>query len=410
MKFKLKSYNFNDFCISYIVFFSIVFQAIVPMGFILWVATIWLNLSKKPINPSKLVKGVEVWFILYYLLLILGMFWTDNQMFGLSKLENKLTFILFPVLFKFSRINLNLRTIFSILLLGLFVSLLFYELIGFYKSINYPVIEHSSYLTGAKFTLFMHRGYFALYLIIGISVCISRILNKKKLIIHLLLYTFFTLGLFQTFSKAGVLCFIVIHIIYIIHTIINKWNATNKKQLVFLISISMIAILLSIKSVIVRIDKTIFALNNIKLEENNSVESNQARLIMWNTSVKVIKENFFYGTGTGDYNDELIKRNKKHQNQGVVTSELNSHNQFLNTFVQLGLIGFLVLCALFYSYFRIALYNRDLLIVMIGISYLLNFLFESIIETQSGIILFCVLFICCTSSDLKINTLKPLKQ
>ncbi|MDO7612704.1 MAG: O-antigen ligase family protein, partial [Crocinitomicaceae bacterium] len=270
---------------------------------------------------------------------------------------------------------MNRRTIFSILLFGLFISLLFYESVGVYKSIYYPVVEHYSYLTGAKFTVFMHRGYFSLYLIIGISVCIARILNKKKLIIHLLLYAFFTLGLFQTLSKAGVLCFIVVHIIYIIHTIMNKWKTVKKKHIVFLLAVSMIAILFSIKSVIVRIDKTIYALNHIKLEDNNSIESNQARLIMWNTSVKLIKDNFIYGTGTGDYNDELIKRNKRYQNLGVVSSELNSHNQFLNTFVQLGLIGFLVLSAIFYSYFRIAFKNRDLLIVIIGVSFLLNFLF-----------------------------------
>ena len=410
MTFQLKSYNFNDFCLTYIVFFSIVYQAFVPIGFILWILTIWLNLNKRPINLSQQFKDVEFWFILYYLLLIIGMFWTDNQIFGLSKIENKLSFILFPILFRFSKINLNRRTIFSILLFGLFISLLFYESVGVYKSIYYPVVEHYSYLTGAKFTVFMHRGYFSLYLIIGISVCIARILNKKKLIIHLLLYAFFTLGLFQTLSKAGVLCFIVVHIIYIIHTIMNKWKTVKKKHIVFLLAVSMIAILFSIKSVIVRIDKTIYALNHIKLEDNNSIESNQARLIMWNTSVKLIKDNFIYGTGTGDYNDELIKRNKRYQNLGVVSSELNSHNQFLNTFVQLGLIGFLVLSAIFYSYFRIAFKNRDLLIVIIGVSFLLNFLFESIIETQSGIILFCVLFICSTSSELRKDTLKTLKK
>lgn len=410
MTFQLKSYNFNDFCLTYIVFFSIVYQAFVPIGFILWILTIWLNLNKRPINLSQQFKDVEFWFILYYLLLIIGMFWTDNQIFGLSKIENKLSFILFPILFRFSKINLNRRTIFSILLFGLFISLLFYESVGVYKSIYYPVVEHYSYLTGAKFTVFMHRGYFSLYLIIGISVCIARILNKKKLIIHLLLYAFFTLGLFQTLSKAGVLCFIVVHMIYIIHTIMNKWKTVKKKHIVFLLAVSMIAILFSIKSVIVRIDKTIYALNHIKLEDNNSIESNQARLIMWNTSVKLIKDNFIYGTGTGDYNDELIKRNKRYQNLGVVSSELNSHNQFLNTFVQLGLIGFLVLSAIFYSYFRIAFKNRDLLIVIIGVSFLLNFLFESIIETQSGIILFCILFICSTSSELRKDTLKTLKK
>ena len=240
------------------------------------------------------------------------MLWTDNQIFGLSKIENKLSFILFPVLFRFSKINLNIRTIFSILLFGLFISLIFYESIGVYKSIYYPVVDHYNYLTGVKFTVFMHRGYFSLYLIIGIAICISRMLDKKDFTIHLLLYTFFTIGLFQTFSKAGVLCFIVVHIIYIIHTIINKWKTAKKKHMVFLIAISMIAILFSIKSVIVRIDKTIYALNHIKLEDNNSIESNQARLIMWNTSLKVIEDNFIY---------EIVSIHQ--MNNAMITSRTN---------------------------------------------------------------------------------------
>ena len=169
---------------------------------------------------------------------------------------------------------------------------------------------------------------------------------------------------------------------------------------------SIIAIIFSVNTVIVRIDKTLYALQNIKLEENNSVETNQARLIMWNTSLKVISENFFLGTGTGDYNDELIKKNHLFKNYGVAKSELNSHNQFLNTFVQIGLIGFLVLSLIFYSFFRAVIKKQKIVLFLIGICFFINFLFESFIETQSGIILFCILMTISASSKLSLQSQK----
>jgi len=406
MELKLKSYNFNDFSLIYIVFFSIVYQSIVPIGFIFWIALIWVNTVSHPLKSITQLDRTEFWFIIYYLLLFIGMFWTDNLIFGLSKLENKLCFILFPVLFRISKFNLSLKSILSILIGGLFISLLVYEFIGLYKTLYYPEIANSSYFLGLNFTVYMHRGYYSMYLIIAICICIYRILNKDRLTTHLFLYFFFAIGSFQTLSKAGILCFVIIHVIYLLYILINNWKSINIKQLILLFSVSAIVIVFSVNTVIVRVNKTLHAIQNIKLENNNSVETNQARLIMWNTSLEVIHENFFLGTGTGDYNDELVKKNNHLKNYGVAKSELNSHNQFLNTFVQIGLLGFLALVLIFYSFFRAVIKKQKIVLLLIGICFFINFLFESFIETQSGIILFCILMTVSASSKLGLQTQK----
>ncbi|MFM8241239.1 MAG: O-antigen ligase family protein, partial [Crocinitomicaceae bacterium] len=129
--------------------------------------------------------------------------------------------------------------------------------------------------------------------------------------------------------------------------------------------------------------------SDIQLQNNNGLESSEIRLIMWNASLQVWKSNFIFGTGTGDYNDELKLYNTKHGNLGVVKEELNSHNQFLNTSVQLGLVGLLILIMIFLSSFLVypkSIWQTAILIVIFA-----NFLVESFIETQSGIVLFCVL-------------------
>ena len=133
------------------------------------------------------------------------------------------------------------------------------------------------------------------------------------------------------------------------------------------------------------------SVGNIQTKNNNSVESNTARVIMWNTSIDVWMENFVYGTGTGDYDDELTSKNLNYNNQGVAKERLNSHNQFLNTAVQLGLVGFIILLAIFLSSYFFS--ERKLWQSLILLVFFINFLVESFLETQAGIILFCTLLL-----------------
>ena len=76
---------------------------------------------------------------------------------------------------------------------------------------------------------------------------------------------------------------------------------------------------------------------------------------------------------------------------GVVKQRYNSHNQFLNTMVQLGLCGLSMIIMIFITGFKNALHTKDLLLFFTFLAFLLNFLFESFIESQAGIVLFCLL-------------------
>jgi len=140
-----------------------------------------------------------------------------------------------------------------------------------------------------------------------------------------------------------------------------------------------------------RFESMFDAVGNMQTKNNNSVESNTARIIMWNTSLDVWKENFLFGTGTGDYDDELTAKNIEYKNFGVAKERLNSHNQFLNSAVQLGLVGFLVLLMIFISSYFFS--EKKMWQLLILVVFLINFLVESFLETQAGIILFCTLLL-----------------
>ena len=59
-------------------------------------------------------------------------------------------------------------------------------------------------------------------------------------------------------------------------------------------------------------------------------------------SVFVIKKNLFFGVGTGDVKDELIKGYKYYNFQAGFQKQYNCHNQYLQFFVAFGIIGFFV--------------------------------------------------------------------
>ena len=379
-----------DYGIAWILFFSIFFQKFAPIGLgLILISTIYNRLSWKRVKFIQLcLKGPISWFILYYLLLLLGMLWSQNLNFGYTKLENKLTFILFPFLFSFSNITLKIPDWKNIFLFSLFFTLFTYECIASVKFLFYTDFDTSCFID-SPFIFFMHRSYFACYLVIGVILIFEKTKQEVN-ILNLFLIIFFTTGIFQSGSKSGTLCLFVVFLVYA-GIFFLKYS---KKYILLLISalLFLLGYLFFTNNLIKsRFELTAHTLKNFKVKENTSIESNMARLIMWNTSIEVWKEQFVFGVGTGDYDDVLTNKNIEFKNTGVSKERLNSHNQFLNTGVQLGIIGFLVLLMIFISSWLIKPNStwRNLILIV----FFINFQVESFLETQAGIVLFCVLLI-----------------
>lgn len=121
--------------------------------------------------------------------------------------------------------------------------------------------------------------------------------------------------------------------------------------------------------------------------ENKSGVSIRSQI--WNGSWQVIKENPVVGVGTGDIKAHL---KAAYQQQGFtegVSQMYNTHNQFLQTTVALGVFGLMGLLLCFASAGWEAFKNSDKL----GLSFLLIFIFccltEALLSRQHGIALFC---------------------
>jgi O-antigen ligase len=384
------TFTLADLGLSWILFFSIVYQKIVPIGF--GFMLISLVFRRQTIKKTDIIsffnKGPALWFIFYYLLLIVGLLWTENHSFAFSKLENKFAFILMPTLLFITVRKWGNFEWKQLLVYSLLFALVMYETLALWRYIGQSENSWQFEFLASRFSIFMHRSYFACYLVIGIILIFENIRSAYS-ISSVVLISFFSVGVLQTESKAGIVCLFLVFVFQFYSLLKLKHKKFNwiLTFSIFLFS----TILLTNNPIKSRFESMFDAVGNMQTKNNNSVESNTARIIMWNTSLDVWKENFLFGTGTGDYDDELTAKNIEYKNFGVAKERLNSHNQFLNSAVQLGLVGFLVLLMIFTSSYFFS--EKKMWQLLILVVFLINFLVESFLETQAGIILFCTLLL-----------------
>ena len=140
-----------------------------------------------------------------------------------------------------------------------------------------------------------------------------------------------------------------------------------------------------------RIYKIMYEMNMYKHTGNTKGYSVIQRLELIKASLNIIKNNFWFGVGTGDmvkaYDQQLHD-----MHSDLYGTKLRSHNQYLSIFSALGLFGFLIfLTALFYPVIlnkRISNYY----FLTFFIIFLLSMLNEDTIESQAGVTFFAFFY------------------
>ncbi|MFH1004798.1 MAG: O-antigen ligase family protein [Bacteroidota bacterium] len=128
---------------------------------------------------------------------------------------------------------------------------------------------------------------------------------------------------------------------------------------------------------------------NIYLQGGNpSGHSVVQRIELWKASIGIIKENFFFGVGTGDVEDAFSEQYKKINSPLTKEFHLRSHNQFLAIGTAFGLFGIIwFLLTLFYPLF-VKKKWMDYFYITFFIIAILSMFTEDTLETQAGVTFF----------------------
>ena len=333
-------------------------------------------------------------FILLYLLYIAGLAYTSNFSYGLTDVLLKLPLFMFPVIVSsFPKSTFNNHTIYTtpvIFTMAVFVAML---LCFINAGFNYQATGAVRQLYYSNLAWFHHPSYLAMYSVFAISVILHRLTGSysRKSIFYQSFLILSGMSLFvfiiMLSSRAGILALMLTLIITGVFILTEQKKTV--KGIVFITAF--IALFYTcyrnFPVAFGRLEHTGDVLAAPRLDVDTE-DGTAQRILIWEASIDIIKDNLLLGVGTGDVKDELIRAYKLKGMTTTANGNKNAHNQYIQTFVAIGLIGFvmLMLGLLIPGLYAIRQHNLlyFLFLTIIG----LNLLFESMLERQAGVMFY----------------------
>lgn len=244
------------------------------------------------------------------------------------------------------------------------------------------IVHKGNYFFAEHFSMLIQTSYFGLYLTLAISIVITyrNSIFKKYSVVALVLIL--SLGVLQTMSIAafgGLLVAIVILSFYLVKSVILR-------LIIYCLIIGLFVLGYFVQPRFrIMINDIVKSEIELNPEERYGV---MLRFLSWDASLDIIRENPVLGVGVTNSQREL---NQLYKEKGYIyplKRKLNSHNQFLQIFIECGILGFIVIGAIFFFLFRKiskVLMEQKALILTFVILLLFNFLFESYFNRYIGI-------------------------
>lgn len=347
-------------------------------------------------------------FLSFFILYLIGLFYTQNLRCGLTNIENKLWFLLTPfVIFMMDckqftpqkRFNLFFVFIISTTLMSITNMSM-----STYYYLKIPDISLFYYGNASHLPTWrpMHPSYLSMYVTFSFIgslyyLFLSPItLNKwVKGILIATLPVFLSFNYFLQ-SKTGLIVFVLVLLCSVLF-LINRKKYHLWRSLLF-ISLIVFSIMGTLKYGSGTMNRIPEGFKYFLQGDHKDDESVSRRVVAWKISIEQSMKHFPFGVGTGDVEDVLVNQYQKQNYKELSEERLNSHNQYIHTFLAIGVLGLLSVLL----YFLIPLYQtikqkKFLYFAFLGIV-LINLLTESMFETGAGAN-FIALFMCLLAYD-----------
>jgi O-antigen ligase len=370
---------------------------------ILWFL-FWILQTRLIINDLKTIpfdhKILFGLFILFYLWQIFGMIYSDNPKGGWRNIELHLSLLMFPLVLILpgDMIRKKVKTLLRLFSIGTLSYLIFCLGYAIYRSIllkngQWSVNPHPAdadwlnYFYGALFSIFQHPSYLAMYAafsaFIAAEFYFDHSIKKNYRIFWLLIALSFLIFIYLLSSRAEILTMFLAIPVYLL----NKFKIRGLRK----IAGFMVIMLLFCYFILFPVFKSNPRFNvyfdmESKTEISNKI-LNESRLGIWKSSMEIISNNFFFGVGTGDIQDELNKEYKLVGDDDL-KRDLNAHNQFLEVLLENGFVGLLLFFSIFGMMFYIAIKEGNIIYLMFTVIVLISFLFETMLNRLAGVSFF----------------------
>ena len=356
-------------------------------------------------------------FSLFYMVYLAGLSYTSDLSFAGRDLETKLSIIIFPVILSsFTRFDLKQKfgELMRFFTRGCLVSAIIcivyacyrfgYELYCRDQRIILEDYPYTNYFFSSYLSLFMHYGHLSMYINLSVAYLFydfalreQTISAKKKALIAVQIL-FLSVFVVMLYSKAGIITLCVVWVAAILFYALEK----RKVLLPLLATLTMLFSAGSLYLIPATHEKIYSAINSVESSPTDitTTETSAVRKLIWKASFELIKESPVLGYGTGDGKNALLNKYKELGMTGALEKKLNAHNQFLQTWLSVGVIGILILILSLVIPFFQSLKRKNFIYTIFVVICVVSFLTESALETQAGVIfyaffnsLFCVMFL-----------------
>lgn len=336
-------------------------------------------------------------FPLYFIVMVLSLIYTDNLSYGFDVLQRSVSLLLFPLIFLFVKEDASsVRKLFDFLLLGLIISFFVNLSIALSNSASIiteglianvsikdltsfldAIMNGWNYLVENEFSKLINPSYLSLYILLVLSFYLKKSLKTvlRTIIVVILFLYLFLLASIAAYLILFMMCLLLI------------FNIPDKSRKHTMIIMFFLGIMVFLNNPRVFDFYAKVKSFGISIVHSNST-SEKARLLSWDASFKLIKEAPLLGYGIGDANDVLIKKYDQLNYTYNLENKYNAHNQFLQTFLQTGIIGVFVLCSIFVVLaIRMRRSRNEFSVFLI---LLISLVFESMLVRFNGIVFFSI--------------------
>ena len=381
------------FCFSFNLLVSIVCWVLIGL------ITLFLK-EHRSLMLQQFKNEKYLWLLpAFYGLHVLGVLWSTNYAQAGLDLQIKMTLLLLPIILSSFEIDsLFINKVRRYFIGGVLVSCIYLLAIAFY-----------SYFKTGKATVFfyselsdsiMHPTYFSLYLNAALLfVFHEMILSSHRRTIWMgaaYMIVFFLMIVLLSARTAEATAFLSLVVMIILY-----WKKKGSYRFiypllfVFAVTITAQVLLLKYSNRFSQVEVAVKNVEPVSISRSKSTSistynSTTGRMEIWKETISIVPQYWLIGTGTGDVKDVLNTTYRENNFSYGYEKSLNTHNQYLQSFLTLGIIGLLLFAFAILIPWLIRSNYHPLLLMLLFI-FALNSLTESMLEAQRGAIFFALM-------------------
>ena len=413
-----KSTKFYYICL-YIAAFAIPLPYIFGAASVALLSLAWLLTANLKDAFKNLKQRKMLWLpIILFALHAISYFYSSDKTQSLLDLSKKASFVILPVIVGLGPTISKqvLEKLFAAFVSSLSLIALFCLSRAGYIWVKNHTTEQFFYHSLVA-DLDANAIYYALYTIFSLSILLlhswSDVAIFKRKWIYYLITSLQILFLVLLSSKTLLVFFIliVLPIFLMRHRRKSLLVPRILAVTIFIISICLLAftnnpIRVRYQQVFQNNENAIWQSNDPSGKHFNNLT---LRLFIWKTACQNIKENNLYWFGCGNGDVEVYQKRKLHIYDDKIDTrynpyiwKFNLHNQFLQMFMMLGILGLVAfLLFIFTPFFHISKVPGSNIFLLFHLSFLFIILQESALQTQAGIIYY--LFISSVFWQIRYN-------